>query len=69
MVDDWDWLTVKEACELSGYHADHIRELLRDGRIDGRKWGTAWMVSKESLLQYKAEAQGSGKKRGPKKRA
>lgn len=62
-----DWLTTKEAIELSGYHPVYLRELIRDGKIVGRKFGIVWQVSKQSLTAYLEEAQQSkDKRRGPK---
>ena len=37
-----DWLTVKEAAELLGYHPNHVRRLLREGRIVGHKLYNGW---------------------------
>lgn len=62
-----DWLTVKEAAEVSGYHPDHIRRILRAGGIQSMKWGNSWMVNRESLLEYQKESRTQGEKRGPKK--
>ena len=60
MVDQW--VTTTEAAQISGYHVEHIRRLIRDGHILARKWGKEWMVDKSSLLDYlKIE-----KKPGPK---
>jgi len=61
-----DWLTTQEAAELGGYHPDYIRKLVKAGEIDGRKWGNAWMINRESLLQYMARVEAQGEKRGPK---
>lgn len=66
MVTDGDWLTVKEAAKLSGYNADHLRELIREGKIKARKFSIVWMVDRKSLLAYKEKAQASGEKRGRK---
>ena len=61
------WLTIHEAAEISGYHPEHIRELLRDGKIKKtRKYGPLWQVDRLSLLAYVKEAEKLGKKRGPK---
>ncbi len=60
------WLTVNEAAKLSGYNADHLRELIRDGKIKARKFSIVWMVSRESLLEYLKKAQAMGEKRGRK---
>jgi len=61
-----EWLTVTQAARLSGYNADHLRELIRDGKIEAQKFSIVWMVDRESLLAYKAKAQASGEKRGRK---
>jgi len=65
LVDDW--LTVTQAAELSGYHPERIRELLRQGNIEGKKFGPLWVVSRSSLKNYIIAAKKSGDKRqGPK---
>jgi excisionase family DNA binding protein len=62
-----DWITTREAVELSGYHPDHLRELIRDGKVQARKFGIVWQVSRQSLLTYLDVAKKSGDKRwGPK---
>lgn len=61
-----DWLTVNEAARLTGYHPETIRELIRQGRITARKIAIVWLVNRESLLSYQAQAQSSGEKRGRK---
>ena len=66
MEKNQEWLTVNEAAKLSGYNADHLRELIRDGKIKAQKFSIVWMVDRESLLAYKTKAQASGKKRGRK---
>ena len=63
-----DWITVQEAAELSGYHAEYIRTLIRGGKIQAQKFGPVWAVSKEILLQYVERGQKTGDGRhGPKK--
>ena len=66
MKKNQEWLTVNEATKLSGYNADHLRELIRDGKIKAQKFSIVWMVDRESLLAYKTKAQASGEKRGRK---
>jgi len=61
-----DWLTTQDAVELSGYHPDHIRRLIRADEIDAQKWGNTWMISRESLLRYLKQVKAKGGKRGPK---
>jgi excisionase family DNA binding protein len=62
-----DWITTAEAVKLSGYNADHLRELIRDGKIEAQKFGQVWQVSRASLVAYLKDAKKSvDKRRGPK---
>ncbi len=61
-----DWITTAEAVNLSGYHVDHIRRLLKSGEVKGQKWGREWQVSRSSLLAHIHAAEKLGAKRGPK---
>ena len=47
-----DWLKTTEAAEISGYHPNHIRRLIRAGEIMARKWGAALMIDRQSLVEY-----------------
>jgi len=62
-----DVISVYDAAKLSGYHSNHIRRLLQKQKIKARKWGQAWMVDKDSLLDYCKRMDAKGKRRGPKK--
>lgn len=64
-----EWLTVQQAAELAGYHADTIRKLVRTGQISARKWGRDWQVSHKGLKAYLAKVDRLGQKRGPKTRS
>lgn len=67
MTNDSDWITVSQAATLSGYNEEHIRRLLRDGAIAGRKFGIVWQVSQSSIIAYLTNAHNSVDKRhGPK---
>jgi excisionase family DNA binding protein len=61
-----DWITTRQAVQISAYHADTIRELIREGRIKGKKFGEVWQVSHKSLSAYLREQSKRGEKRGPK---
>lgn len=61
-----DWLTVNDAAELVGYHADYIRRLVRSGSIRAEKFGPVWKVDKDSLLAFIRSKGKLGEKRGPK---
>lgn len=67
MMNDDEWLTTEQAAELSGYHPEHLRRLLKSGDIEGRKVSIVWLIKRRSLLDYIASAKQSGdKRRGPK---
>ncbi|MCB8940396.1 MAG: helix-turn-helix domain-containing protein [Ardenticatenaceae bacterium] len=62
-----EWITTAEAAELSGYHVNHIRRLIRLEEIEARKFGPIWQVSNASFRLYLENARQSDDKRwGPK---
>ncbi|MBI3242330.1 MAG: helix-turn-helix domain-containing protein [Chloroflexi bacterium] len=61
------WITTKQAAELSGYHPEHLRELIRGGKVKARKFGIVWQVDRASLLAYLRKVEKLGAKRGRKK--
>jgi len=61
-----DWLTTYEAADISGYELDYIRKLIRAEKIQGRKWGQSWQVSRKSLMEFIDEREKQGEKRGRK---
>lgn len=61
-----DWITTKEAAQLSGYHSEYLRELIRAGRIKAQKWASDWQVSRKSLSAYLKEQEAKGERRGAK---
>lgn len=58
-------LSVNEAAELSGYHPEHIRRLIRDGKIKAQKFASVWQVDRYSLQIYIRKVENLGEKRGP----
>jgi hypothetical protein len=66
MAPNDQWITVSEAVKLSGYHPDSLRELVRDGKIVGKKVSIVWLVDRDSLMAYLAKIEARGEKRGPK---
>ena len=62
-----DWLTTAEAAELSGYHPERIRELVRNGKVKGLKFATVWQIDRISLTEYLEAARDQDDQRwGPK---
>lgn len=62
-----NWLTTTEAAELSGYHPERIRELIREGKVQAQKKGNAWWVDQASLQAYMHTVQKTiDRRHGPK---
>jgi len=61
------WITVEDAAKLAEYHPEHIRRLIRQGKIEARKFATVWQVDRSSLIGYLNEIKDLGNKRGPKR--
>lgn len=49
------WLTVRQAAEYTGLHAETIRTLMRRGDIEARKPGKTWRTTRQWLDQYMNE--------------
>lgn len=47
-----DWINTAEAREFSGYNAEYIRRLVRNGKIRGEVKGHDLWIDKKSLLQF-----------------
>ena len=61
------WITTTEAAEISGYHPEHIRRLIRQQKIAARKFGIVWQVNRNSIIRYLKKAKASSDGRwGPK---
>lgn len=50
-----DYILVKEAAAITGYHAEYIRRLLRKGTLEGRRVGWSWFIRRESLRTWLQE--------------
>lgn len=63
------WITTQESSDISGYHPEHIRRLIRQGRVLAQKFGPVWQVSRKSLQTYLDEAEKREDRRwGPQER-
>ena len=58
-----EWITTKEAAEVLGVTDAHARYLLGKSRIGGRKFAGVWMVSKQSVVEYREKIERLGKKK------
>ena len=45
-----EWLTVHQAADVSGYHYNYIRQMIRAGKLEARKFGPLWQVSRTALF-------------------
>ena len=58
MPDDFnptEWITTKEAAELTGYSVRYLRQLINEGRIKAVKWSRVFFVNRESVVAYADE--------------
>ena len=64
---DWasmpDWITTAEAVDISGYHSDYLRRLMREGKIAGEKKGQMWWIDRDSLQSYLAQMESLGSRK------
>ena len=63
-----DWITTTEACELSGYTPNYLRDLIRAKKVKAQKWERSWQISRTSLETYLRNVAELGEKRGRKRR-
>ncbi len=59
-----EWISISEAADASGYTADYLRTLIRQGTIIGRKVVTVWLVDRKSLESFLKQRAKQGEKRG-----
>jgi hypothetical protein len=63
------WITIQDACQLTGYNAEYLRRLIRNGKVKAQKVSIVWVVDQASLLAYVSQNQGTtDRRRGPKDR-
>ena len=46
------YLSLKAAAQLYGYTRDHLGLMIRQGKLNGTKLGSYYVVTNESMLQY-----------------
>lgn len=62
IVEKPEWLTTAQAADIMGITAKTIADYCRDGKLECRKWGRDWQVSRESAEQFKKSNAGRPKK-------
>ena len=58
-------MTVTQAAQRLGIHADSVRQRILAGTLDARKVGSVWLIESEEVERYARESLG---KRGRRKR-
>jgi excisionase family DNA binding protein len=62
-------ITVEEAARILGVVPDHVRLLIRRGRIEAKRFSTVWLVDAASVKKYLATGRTPTKGRTRKKKA
>jgi excisionase family DNA binding protein len=55
-----DYLTTEEAAEISGFHVEYIRHLIRKGKIKADRKVGVWLIYREDLMRYLDEMKALG---------
>jgi excisionase family DNA binding protein len=59
-------ISLDEAAKLSGLTADHLRRLVRQGDLWGKKIGRNWVTAEQAVREYLARDRRPGPKRSKK---
>jgi len=54
-----EWITTREAADLTGYNLEYIRQMIRAGRIAAEKKGRDWWVDRDSIESHAAWLHGA----------
>jgi len=57
-----DLISLQEAAKLSGLSQAHIRLLVRNGEVWGKKIGRNWVTTEQAVREYQARALRPGRK-------
>jgi excisionase family DNA binding protein len=58
-----NWITTREAAELTGYVVVYIRNLAQKERIRAVKHGRDWLIDRDDVLRYKRDMDALGSQR------
>lgn len=56
------YISLKQASLISGYHPDYLSYLIRKGKVKGVRVGKSWLTTRESVLHYLSETKREKKK-------
>ena len=54
-----DKLTAHQSAEILGYSIDHMRRLLREGKVEAEQFNRVWIVDRQEVERIKS-LQGPG---------
>ncbi len=54
---------IAQAQEHSEYHSDHLRYLVREGFVEGEKFGGIWLIDLDDLKKYEQKMNELGKQK------
>lgn len=57
-----DLISLTEAAQLTGISASHLRLLVRNGEIWGKKVGRNWLTTEQAVQEYLAQSRKPGPK-------
>ena len=61
-----DYITVKNAANLSGYNQQYLRRLLRGNILKSKRLGQLWLIDRKGFIEYLYNAKSSSDNRfGP----
>ncbi len=55
-------ISLSEAANISGLSSDHLRRLVREGELWGKKLGRNWVTTAEAINEYLAQNRRPGPK-------
>jgi excisionase family DNA binding protein len=61
MPDLAEFMTTQEAADKLGFHTKSIPQMISKKRLDGIRFGRAWLVSKKSVQEYLDKTSGMSK--------
>ena len=56
-----EWIDLREAAELSGYHPDYLGQLIRAGKLPADRLGKAWVVQRGSIARLSSQRRGGNR--------
>lgn len=50
-----EFISTKEAADLTGYTRQYVANLVKGGKVQGKLIGARWLVLRQSILNYRKE--------------